>query len=98
MRIETQGPAELYIGQAAQAHQIAQGQKLDRTIAGKAWRPSILAMNQRIIAEIDQHGMKAALKPADEHVEGITIVAVADRLIVSILLRSPTLRLQAASR
>lgn len=53
-------------------------------------------MNQRIIAEIDQHGMKAALKPADEHVEGITIVA--DRLIVSILLRSPTLRLQAASR
>jgi hypothetical protein len=50
LRIETQGPAELYIGQAAQAHQIAQGQKLDRTIAGKAWRPSIFAMNQRIIA------------------------------------------------
>jgi hypothetical protein len=38
--------------------------------------------------------MKAVLKPADEHVEGITIVA--DRFIVSILLRSPTLRLQAA--
>ena len=96
MRIETQGPAELYIEQAAQAHQIAQGQKLDRTIAGKAWRPSIFAMNQRIIAGIDQHDMKAVLKPADEHVEGLTIVA--DRLIVSILLRSPTLHLQAASR
>jgi len=96
LRIETQGPAELYIRQAAQARQIAQGQKLDRTIAGKAWRPSVFGMNQRIIAEIDQHGMKAALKPTDEHVEGITIVA--DRLIVSILLRSPTLRLQAASR
>ena len=66
------------------------------SVAGKVWRPSVFAMNQRITAEIDQHEMKAVLKPADEHVEGITIVA--DRLIVSILLRSRTLRLQAASR
>jgi len=42
------------------------------------------SLNQRVITETDQHGMKAVLKPADEYVEGITIVA--DRLIVSILL------------
>jgi hypothetical protein len=36
-------------------------------------------MNQRITAEIDQHEMKAVLKPADENVEGIT--KVADRFL-----------------